>query len=314
MRTVSRNNPITTVIKNYTNKKSGKVTDSRNEIQRRFFGLDWKDQKKIMAAFLDAGVSDRNWAYSRLLDLWDASFEPKVQELWEAYHEEKCAWVIIRHFPKEFIKNHVNTFDEGRDYYFICRRLVDDADFVIDKERLSNTDYLMALSHGNRHITDDEATDILYEIVKNIAFHWSPSMELSRRYSPRRSEMMMATDFANISIALYYLEKMGNDNVVSEFHLWDKGVQASVRQCEKYKAMEKEPLSDYDYKEKLAGLFQKQLFYNLPVKYKTMTDEEYNKSFETNNAHSWISNVEAPFILLGQELELGDETDIDVPF
>lgn len=314
MRTVSRNNPITTVIKNYTNKKSGKVTDSRNEIQRRFFGLDWKDQKKIMAAFLDAGVSDRNWAYSRLLDLWDASFEPKVQELWEAYHEEKCAWVIIRHFPKEFIKNHVNTFDEGRDYYFICRRLVDDADFVIDKERLSNTDYLMALSHGNRHITDDEATDILYEIVKDIAFHWSPSMELSRRYSPRRSEMMMATDFANISIALYYLEKMGNDNVVSEFHLWDKGVQASVRQSEDYKAMEKEPLSDYDYKEKLAALFQKQLFYNLPVKYKTMTDEAYDKSFETSNPHSWISNTEAPFMQFDQEVALGDEIDFDAPF
>lgn len=54
MRTVSRNNPIATVIKNYTNKKSGKVKDARNEIQRRFFGLDWKDQKRIMAAFLDS--------------------------------------------------------------------------------------------------------------------------------------------------------------------------------------------------------------------------------------------------------------------
>lgn len=152
MRNVSRNHPIATVIKNYVNKKSGKVTDSRNEIQRRFFGLDWKDQKKIVAAFLDSGVSDRDWAYSRLLDLWDASFEQKVLELWETYHEEKCAWVIIRHFPKEFISKHVNTFNEGRDYYFICRRLAADADFVIDKERLSKTDYLMALSHGERHI------------------------------------------------------------------------------------------------------------------------------------------------------------------
>ena len=125
---------------------------------------------------------------------------------------------------------------------------------------------------------------------------------------------MAATDFANISIALYYLEKMGNDNVVSEFHLWEKGVQASVQQGEEYKTLEKEPLSDYDYREKLAALFQKQLFYNLPAKYKTMTDEEYDKSFETNNAHSWIGNVEAPFVQLGQEVALGDETDIDVPF
>ena len=114
MRTASRNNPIATVIKNYTNKKSGKVTDARNEILRRFFGLDWKDQKRIMAAFLDSGVSDRNWAYSRLLDLWDASFEPQVQALWETYHEEKCAWVIIRHFPKEYLREHIDDFEETK--------------------------------------------------------------------------------------------------------------------------------------------------------------------------------------------------------
>ena len=45
-----------------------------------------------------------------------------------------------------------------------------------------------------------------------------------------------------------------------------------------------------------------------------MTDEEYDKSFETNNAHSWIGNVEAPFMQMGQGVESGDETDIDVPF
>lgn len=274
---VSRNHPIATVIKNYVNKKSGKVTDSRNEIQRRFFGLDWKDQKIIMAAFLDAGVSDRVWAYSRLLDLWDASFEPKVLELWNAYHEEKCAWVIIRHFPKEFIRKNINTFNEGRDYYFICRRLAADAAFLIDKERLSKADYLMALSHGERHISDEEATDILYSIVQEICFLWCASMELSRNFIPRRDEVLVASDFANVSIALYYLEKMGNDGVVSEFHNWQHAVQASVRNSEEYKALENEPCSDYDYKEKLAVIVQKHLYYELPVKYKTMTDEEYNE-------------------------------------
>jgi hypothetical protein len=314
MKTISRNNPIATVIKNYMNKKSGKVTDARNEIQRRFLGLDWKDQKKIMAVFLDSGVSDRNWAYSRLLDLWDASFEAQVQTLWDTYHEEKCAWVIIRHFPKEYLKEHIDQFHEGRDYYFICRRLAEDSNFVIDKGKLSKTDYLMALSHADRHIDDAEATDTLYEIVRDIAFHWNPSMQLSRDYMPHRHEVMKVSDFANITIALYYLEKMGNDNVVSEFNLWEKDVQASVRQSEDYKAFEKESLSDYDYKEKLAVLFQKLLFYNLPAKSKTMTDEEYDKSFETNNAHSWISNVGSPFMQMGQGVESGDETDIDVPF
>lgn len=96
-RNIPRNKPVATVIKNYVDKKSGKVSDSRKEIQRRFFVLDWKDQKKIQTAFLDSGILNRSWAYSRVLDLWDASFEQKIQALWEAYHEDKCARVIIRH-------------------------------------------------------------------------------------------------------------------------------------------------------------------------------------------------------------------------
>ena len=35
-----RNTPIATLIKNYINKKSGKVPESRKEIQRRFDYLD----------------------------------------------------------------------------------------------------------------------------------------------------------------------------------------------------------------------------------------------------------------------------------
>ena len=314
MRNVSRNHPIATVIKNYVNKKSGKVTDSRNEIQRRFFGLDWKDQKKIVAAFLDAGVSDRDWAYSRLLDLWDASFEQKVLELWETYHEEKCAWVIIRHFPKEFISKHVNTFNEGRDYYFICRRLAADADFVIDKERLSKTDYLMALSHGERHINDAEATDILYEIVRDIAFHWSPSMELPRDYMPHRREVMTASDFVNVSIALYYLEKIGNDDVVITFRTWENKVQGIVHDSEEYKALNSKSISDYDYKYKLATIVQKHLYYALPEKYKTMTDEEYDKRSEVNEAGAWMNRPEALVAEMNQFVTSTDKTEDNFPF
>ena len=280
MRTVPRNNPIATVIRQYIDKKSGLVTISRTEIQRRFYGLDWKDQKKILAAFLESGQSDRQWAYSRLLDLWDASFEPKILELWEKYHERKCTWVVIRHFPIEFIKEHVDDFTEDRDYYFICRRLVADSSFVIDKDRLSKLDYLMALSRGDRKINDEEATDILFTIVREICLAPYASFELTRSYYPSRTEMMAACDFANVRIALYYLSKMGHDDVMYKFFEWQKGVQASVSQCEAYKAMSVEPYSDYEYKNVLAGIFQKHLYYALPAKYKTMTDEEYNKSLE----------------------------------
>lgn len=314
MRTVSRNNPIATVIKNYLNKKSGKVTDSRNEIQRRFFGLDWKDQKKIMAAFLDAGAADRNWAYSRLLDLWDASFEDKVQELWETYHEEKCSWVIIRHFPKEYLKKHIDQFSEGRDYYFICRRLAEESGFVIDKAKLSKTDYLMALSHADRHIDDAEASDTLYEIVRDIAFHWNPSMELSRDYMPHRREVMTASDFANVSIALYYLEKMDNDDVVTAFRAWDSKVQGIVHDSEEYKALNNKSISDYDYKDELADIVQKHLYYALPEKYKTMTDKEYDKRSEVNEAGAWMNSSEALVAEMSQFVTPSDDTEDNFPF
>lgn len=61
-----RNRPIATLIKWYSDKKSGKVSDARKEIIRRFDYLDWNVQKKILMAFLDAGQSDRQWAYRKI--------------------------------------------------------------------------------------------------------------------------------------------------------------------------------------------------------------------------------------------------------
>ena len=280
MRTHTKNNPISKVIKNYMDKKSGKVTVARNEIQRRFFGLDWKDQMKIMAAFLDSNASDRNWAYSRLLDLWDASFEPQILKLWETYHEEKCAWNIIRHFPIEYIKANVNTFNEGRDYYFICRRLADNPDFVIDKTRLSNTDYLMALSHAGRQIADDEAIDILFSIVKDICFNRYASLELSRSSILLRNDILVVSNFNSVSIALYYLKNMEKDAVVYAFRIYEKAVKTLVRNSEEFNKLINEPLSDYSYKEDLANIVQKYAYYALPLKFKPMTDEEYDSQHE----------------------------------
>lgn len=276
MKTIQRNNPISKVINNYIDKKSGKVTVARIEIQRRFFGLDWKDQKKILAAFLESNATDRNWAYSRVLDLWDASFEPQIMKLWETYHEEKCSWIIIRHFPIEYIKANVNTFNEGRDYYFICRRLADSPDFVIDKTRLSNTDYLMVLSHAGRQIADDEAIDILYSIVREVCFSRYADLELSRNTILLRNEILVISNFNKVSIALYYLKNMEKDSIVSAFGNYERTVRTIVKNCEDYKALVNKPQSDFSYKEDIASIVQKYAYYSLPSKYKTMTDKEYD--------------------------------------
>ena len=160
-----RNTPIVTLIRNYVNKKSGKVSESRDEIKWRFDYLDWKDQKKILIAFLDSCMSDREWAYSKLLDNWDKTFEPKVKELWGKYHEYKCSWSVIRYFPLEYIREHIDSFTDSRDYYFISLRLAVDKNYVIDRTKLSNTDYLALLYHSGRNISDDDARDTLFSII-----------------------------------------------------------------------------------------------------------------------------------------------------
>jgi len=163
-----RNTPIATLIKNYINKKSGKVPESRKEIQRRFDHLDWKDQKKIMQAFLESGKGDRLWAYSKLVDNWDKSFEPRIKELWEQSHEGKSSWVVIRYFPTKYLSQNIDKFTDDRDYYFICLRLAKDKSYIIDRSKLSITDYLSVLYHTDRPLSDDVARDLLYKTVHDV--------------------------------------------------------------------------------------------------------------------------------------------------
>ena len=115
-----RNTPITTLIQNYQNKKSGKVEASRKEIQRRFNYLDWRHQKKILVLFINGSATDRNWASRKMFAYWDKSFIPLVKGLWEKYHEEPLLWLIIQYFPVTYLKQHsgelIEEFDISEEF------------------------------------------------------------------------------------------------------------------------------------------------------------------------------------------------------
>jgi len=70
---IPRNRPIATLIEWYSDKKSGKVTDARKEIQKRFDYLDWDVQKRIVLTFLQSGLTDRQWAYGKAHGSGDGS-------------------------------------------------------------------------------------------------------------------------------------------------------------------------------------------------------------------------------------------------
>ena len=217
-----RNTPIATLIKNYINKKSGKVPESRKEIQRRFDHLDWKDQKKIMQAFLESGKADRLWAYSKLLDNWDKSFEPRIKELWEQSHEGIISWVVIHYFPTKFLSQNIDKFTDDRDYYFICLRLAEDKTYIIDRSKLSITDYLSVLYHTDRPLSAEEARDLLYKTVHDVCTEDGDYTQLSRYAYGGKGFVIGPILFQDVNLAVYYLRKMDLTDVVHQFEIWNE--------------------------------------------------------------------------------------------
>jgi len=270
--TKKRNTPIATLIKDYINKNSGKVSDSRNEIQRRFDYLDWKDQKKIVLAFLESGKTDRQWAYSKALDYWDKSFEPKIKELWEHLHEEKCSWAVIRHFPVEYLSQNIDKFTDDRDYYFICLRLAENSEFEINKEKLSNTDYLAVLYHTGRSVDVNEAEALLYENVHKICLDSDPYFALDRYANASKGHIISPSSFKDVSLVLYYLRKLGCSHIVWQFEEWNKQVQEEIFDSSEFKAISVFDIDEYDYRRRMINIARKYAYLALDDKYKKSSD------------------------------------------
>ena len=264
-----RNTPIATLIKNYINKKSGKVPESRKEIQRRFDHLDWKDQKKIMQAFLESGKGDRLWAYSKLVDNWDKSFEPRIKELWEQSHEGKSSWVVIRYFPTKYLSQNIDKFTDDRDYYFICLRLAEDKSFIIDRSKLSITDYLSVLYHTDRPLSDGEARDLLYKTVHDVCTEDCEYPQLSRYAYAGKDFIIGPILFQNVNLAVYYLRKMDLTDVVHQFEIWNEGVQRAVFNSPEFKTVLNTDMIEYEIEQAKAKVAKKYAYLALDDKYKT---------------------------------------------
>jgi len=286
-----RNTPIATLIRNYVNKKSGQVAQSREEIQRRFDFLDWKDQKKIILAFLESGKTDRQWAYSKVLDYWDKSFEPKIKELWEELHEERCSWSVIRYFPKEYLAQHIDMFTDDRDYYFICLRLGEDKDFVIDKRKLSNTDYLAVVYHTGRTVDTKEAEQLLYENVHEMCIDYDSLFDLDRYADTSKGSVISPICFKAVSLPLYYLRKLGHLQIVWQFEAWNKSVQEAVFNSVEFKAVSALDIDDYDYRHRMVNIARKYAYLALDDQYKKSSDPAVEDMLKPEE---WYGSVPTP--------------------
>ena len=202
------NQPIATVIKNYLDKKGGKVSKARDDIKYRFFALDWRHQKKILAAFLCSCKSDREWASRQMFTHWDDSFVPIVKEMWEEYHEVPLSWVVIRYLPIDYIKKNMDALSAGRNYFFICKRLIGDSEFCVDKERLYESDYLSLLILQKCTISPEMAWRMFYIQMKKLCLgEYKTRIKDLTYYSERGSTVISIFNCSIVNSMLYTIHR-----------------------------------------------------------------------------------------------------------
>ena len=263
-----KNRSIESVIKYFANKERGRVVESRKEIQKRFAFQDWTVQKKILSLFLQSGKSDREWALTRAFQMWDDSFQEQVRQLWDEYHEERCSWVIIRHFPIEYIKEHMESLSAGRNYFFICRRLGKDMG-IIERDRMSDLDYLTLLDETGESLDSKEAIDIVFKCVHTLCTDKVGYFDIPNVV---HSSIVSMMNFSSIRKALYHLRNIGLDDVADDFERWNDGVIERIQNSEEYDNLCKKVMDDQAYRIEATGICFIYSYKALDDKYKKSTD------------------------------------------
>lgn len=325
----TKNQPIATIIKWFSERKKGKIDEARKEIKRRFNYLDWKDQKKIILLFLNSCRTDRTWIYPKVYGCWDKSFMPVVKDVWEKYHEEKCSWLIIRYSPLEYIQSNIEQFSFENNYFFICLRFMHEhVPFVIEKHRLTPDQYLFLLKEKGEKLTDEQALDFLFDVLHkyttgvNLSVFWywtysgytlEPKTAMSSRYIER-----LVIDFSN----------MGCKKAIAAFKKWDNDLLMTIKRSPEYNRLKRKILTiENIHAETLLShdgcdceymrIAKKYIYICLPSKYKSSNDElsHMGKSFYDGKSLNHVEKNHQNNTTIIKEDPLGLEVfENEVPF
>ena len=164
-----RNEPITQLQAWYADKKSGKVVYARKQIQKRFMHLDYADQLKLMRTMLNGGKTERAWCYATLRKWWSDELVGDVEHVWNAHHEERCSWLFSRYMPIDIIRKYVDELSVNSNYYNLCKRLVGEPWFTVDKEKLRQVvddyKYMWIMSQTKEGLTSEEAQEVVFNRI-----------------------------------------------------------------------------------------------------------------------------------------------------
>lgn len=256
--TPQRNEPISFLLKQFTDKKSGKVATARKKIRDRYDKQDFQMQRKILKAFLSSAKQDRMWAYSRLKANWDSALYDEVKTLWEQYHEKDCGQVVLRYFPTQYVYNNLAHLDIDENYTWLCIRLINHPQFTIEKKKLElggvrkfygrrDVEYLYILAKSNSKIKKGEATRILYEqMIISLNNEDRPYDSLSTAFRSGFSNIEYYENYYPttkwldvVSRILWCMGKLGLTEELVAYEEWDSMVQRRFIYSSDYEKLKK---------------------------------------------------------------------------
>ena len=253
------NQPIRRLLRDFEDRKSGKVVESRREIRRRFDYLDRPQQVRFLKACFQSCKSDREWAYEEVTAHWDPKFRDIISDLWHEFHEGGARRCIVKHFPIEFVAQEIESLDNKETYYDLCLRLCYYGKFSIDKNRLTPLQVLSLYVKTGYEASDAEIIAQLYRLLINVATDDYLLFEKIDRDAKPRCE-----DFSPCRKASYFIMEMQRYSILGQWKSWDIHLQHMLESSSEYHTIKTSPISDYEYREQMSSLLKKYMIEYLP--------------------------------------------------
>lgn len=237
------NNPIQQLLDDFSNSKSGKVHESRRELQRRFEYQSFEDQKKIIRAFMKKAVkTDVVWCskyfvmeYADIVYLEDEAVELVDYLFWENEYLDvvKSYWlpdmenykllkVLTRFESPEYLKEKIKAIENEMDgiidsiaYSSLLLKVCEDKRYPLPKERLTPFKYAYISAKTDRTISEEEAVAALVWAANNEIF-W-PS-----HFVRNLQGKLVFRDYkySTLGVALWSLSKLNHTSVIILFNEW----------------------------------------------------------------------------------------------
>ena len=149
----SHNEPISSLLGWFEDKRSKKVNEARGKIKRRFDGQSFNVQKRILRSFLKGGLSDVAWAAHRLKENWIPSVETAVNDACLRTGEESVSKLAVRNSSYRFVAQHIEFLADHAGYDQVCLRMdTENGNYQIDESRLSVPDYFYVMAKLGRNV------------------------------------------------------------------------------------------------------------------------------------------------------------------